>query len=120
MAHSDFRQTADDLWRAYLLGQRIATYSREPQTRLLLGGAAAFLLVYSLGLLVNPSELYLRLQSNVLYNLPGLCALVLTLQRTRSGDRHERTGWWLVSLLLIAWQIGDWTYSFYDLALSQE
>jgi diguanylate cyclase (GGDEF)-like protein len=102
------------------LGQRIAIYSREPQTRLLLGAAAAFLAVYTLGILLSPSELYLRIQSNIFYNLPGLCALFLTLRRTREGDRYERLGWGLLSFLLLAWQVGDWTYSVYDLVLSQE
>jgi len=90
----------------------------KPSLVLLLG--LGFLAVYALGMLLQPSETYLRLQSNLLYNVPGLVALLLVLRRPRAEDRLERWGWWSIAVLLFTWQVGDWTYSFYDLGLNSE
>lgn len=91
-----------------------------PGKQLLVWGGAAFLIFYAAGLVLRPSETYLRLQSNLLYNLPGFVALVLVAGRTNSSDRLERWGWRFMAGLLLTWQIGDWIYSFYDLALNQD
>ena len=92
----------------------------SPRQRLLIWTGVAFMLIYAIGLLTRPGETYLRLQSNLIYNLPGFVALVLVLRRTSSSDRLERWGWRFMAALLLTWQIGDWIYSYYDLALNQD
>ncbi len=92
----------------------------SPGQRLLVWAGAAFLVFYAAGLVLRPGETYLRLQSNLLYNLPGFVALVLVARRTTSSDRLERWGWRFMAGLLLTWQIGDWIYSYYDLALNQD
>ncbi len=92
----------------------------SPSQRLLIWGGAAFLLFYAAGIVLRPGEPYLRLQSNLLYNLPGFVALVLVARRTNSNDRLERWGWRFMAGLLLTWQIGDWLYSYYDLGLNQD
>ena len=79
-----------------------------PGQRLLVWGGVAFLIFYASGLVLRPSETYLRLQSNLLYNLPGIVALVLVIGRTNSSDRLERWGWRFMAGMLLTWQIGDW------------
>ena len=76
-----------------------------------------FWLYIALGLIVSSDELYLRIQSNVLFNIPPLVALALTLRRSKLSEGRERWGWLCISALLATWQVGDWTYSYYDLAL---
>ena len=79
-----------------------------------------FLSLYALGLLLRPSEAYLRIQSNVVYNIPATAALALaTVPILRSRGR-ERLGWLCLVLLLATWLVGDWTYSYYDLVRNQE
>ena len=89
-------------------------------TRRLLLGSSAFLVLYGLGLIFAPSELFLRLQSNVVFSLPGLVVLLLVSRWWNAPDAFERRGWRLLALMLLAWQAGDWTYAFYDLALGEE
>jgi diguanylate cyclase (GGDEF)-like protein len=75
-------------------------------------------MLYGLGILLAPSELFLRLQSNIAYNLPALIVLPLVLRRRQSDDPLERRGWTAMAVMLIAWFIGDCTYSVYDLGFS--
>jgi diguanylate cyclase (GGDEF)-like protein len=86
----------------------------------LLVASTAFLAVYASGIIIRPGELYLRIQSNVVYNLPGLVALVLVLRQTRDSDHRQAWGWRLMAISLVCWQIGDWLFTFYDLVLGQE
>jgi diguanylate cyclase (GGDEF)-like protein len=86
----------------------------------LLAASAGFLAVYAAGLLLQPGEVYLRLQSNILYNIPGLVALILVARRIQTSTDAARWGWLLVALMLVSWQIGDWIYSVYDLGMGQE
>ena len=95
--------------------------SRQTSTYLLLLMlCVGFLGLYAAGLLLRPSETYLRLQSNLVYNVPGLIALALVIRRAQTTVDHEQWGWRFMAVLLFAWQVGDWTYSFYDLALNRE
>jgi diguanylate cyclase (GGDEF)-like protein len=86
----------------------------------LLLASGSFLALYAIGIMLAPSELFSRLQSNVIYNLPGLAVLVLVLRRRNVRDRFERRGWRCIAAMLLAWQAGDWIYTFYDLVLGQE
>ena len=79
-----------------------------------------FLAFYASGIILRPSEGYLRLQSNLLYNVPALVALALVVHRAGSANRLERWGWWSMACLLVTWLIGDWVYSVYDLGLDRE
>jgi diguanylate cyclase (GGDEF)-like protein len=90
------------------------------QPSLVIGLAIGFLAFYAAGLILQPSETYLRLQSNLLYNLPSLVALLLVLNRTRQSVGLKRWGWSCIAVWLFAWQAGDWTYAFYDLGLNRE
>jgi diguanylate cyclase (GGDEF)-like protein len=81
---------------------------------------AAFMLFYTAGIVLRPSETYLRLQSNLLYNFAGLIALFFVLRRTGGTDRVERWGWRFIAAMLLSWQAGDWIYSYYDLALNRD
>ena len=89
-------------------------------SRPLLLGGVGFLAFYALGILLAPGGLYLRLQSNIVYNLPGLVVLALVLRRINDSDRFERWGWRCMALVLASWQLGDWIYTYYDLALNAE
>ncbi len=74
---------------------------------------------YSAGLLLA-GDTYLRIQSNVTYNLPafaGLCLSIIPIRRSRG---RERLGWIFLALLLACWQTGDWIISYYDLVLDAE
>ena len=97
-----------------LLSQR-----RVSGTFVFLAFCAGFLGLYAAGLIIQPSETYLRLQSNILYNIAGLIAIALVVRRIRSA-KQERWGWLFLALMLISWQAGDWIYSFYDLGLNRE
>ena len=98
---------------AKLLTGRIA-----PGQFLLLAFCAAFFGVYAAGLILQPGETYLRLQSNISYNVAGLFALALVIRRVGRTAGTERWGWRCIALLLIFWQAGDWTYSIYDLGFN--
>ena len=82
----------------------------------LLAASAAllFLTAYAAGLMVRPSEAYLRLQSNLIYNLVPLAALGLTIIPLRRSRGRERLGWLCLTAVLLTWQVGDWTFTYYD------
>jgi diguanylate cyclase (GGDEF)-like protein len=82
-------------------------------------GAVGFLALYGLGILLAPSDLFLRLQSNIAYNLPALIVLPLVLRRRRSADLQERRGWTAMAVMLGAWFIGDCIYSVNELVFSR-
>ena len=85
---------------------------------LLLG--AGFLAVYAAALVLGAGESYLRIQSNIVYNLPAMVALVLVLRRAHASRKAERWGWSFFAVMLATWLTGDWTYSYYDLGLNTE
>ncbi len=82
---------------------------------------ACFTLLYAAGLAARPSELFLRVQSNVVYNVPALLALVLVaVAARRATSRREMWGWACMALMLAAWQAADWAYAYYDFVLRVE
>jgi diguanylate cyclase (GGDEF)-like protein len=86
---------------------------------LVAGAGLLFMAYYSAGLLLA-GDAYLRIQSNVTYNLPafaGLCLSIIPIRRSRG---RERLGWICLALLLACWQTGDWIASYYDLVLGSE
>jgi diguanylate cyclase (GGDEF)-like protein len=89
------------------------------QERLLIA-SAVYLGFYAAGLVIQPSEAYLRLQSNVLYNLAAFVAFLLVAGRTAKESGGERWGWAALAVLLLTWQIGDYVYSIYDLGFNKE
>jgi diguanylate cyclase (GGDEF)-like protein len=72
-------------------------------------------LVYATGLVLRPSESYLRIQSNIIFNIPPLAALALSVIPIRRSRGRERIGWLCLAVVLVTWQTGDWLYSYYDL-----
>ena len=82
--------------------------------------ALLFLAVYAAGLVLRPSEAYLRIQSNIVYNMAPLAALGLSIIPIRRTRGRERLGWVCLALLLVCWQFGDWLFSYYDLVLNTD
>jgi diguanylate cyclase (GGDEF)-like protein len=76
--------------------------------------AFLFLAAYSAGLLIRPSEGYLRIQSNLIYNLVPLAALCLSVIPVLRSRGRQRLGWLCLAAVLITWQAGDWTFTFYN------
>jgi len=79
-----------------------------------------FLLVYAAVQTARPSERILDLQSNVVYNIPALVALGLSLIPIRNSRGRERLAWFCLAFLLASWQIGDWIFTYYDLVRHTE
>jgi diguanylate cyclase (GGDEF)-like protein len=79
-----------------------------------------FLAFYTAGLIVRPGEGYLQLQSNFLYNVASIVALVLVLRRARKAKGLERWGWCFLAATLTTWLTGDLVYSYYDQVLGSE
>lgn len=79
---------------------------------------ALYLAVYALALELAPRGEFARFQSNVLYNLPGLVALILSSMRALRSSGRERAGWLALAIALICWQAADWLYAWYEYALS--
>jgi diguanylate cyclase (GGDEF)-like protein len=92
----------------------------EQLERRFLIGAACFLALYTIGIVLAPSELFLRLQSNIVYNLAPPIALPFVLRRTRSGSALERRGGAAMAVVLATWFVGDCVYTVYELGFSQE
>ncbi|OGO51685.1 MAG: hypothetical protein A2148_10005 [Chloroflexi bacterium RBG_16_68_14] len=88
--------------------------------RLVVAAGCLFLVFYTVALIVIPSELYLGIHSNVLYNVPPMAALGLAIFPIRRSRGRERLGWLCLAFLLLTWEIGEWTYSYYDLVLDTE
>ena len=78
-----------------------------------------FVAFYAAGLLLA-GDAYLRIQSNVTYNVPALAALLLSIVPIRRSRGRERVGWICLAFLLASWQAGDWVVSYYDLVLDSE
>ncbi len=74
-----------------------------------------YLAAYAAGLILQPGELYLRIQSNIVYNLPALAGLCLAIPRIRRSRGRERAGFVALAGALLAWQGGDGVFSYYDL-----
>lgn len=74
-----------------------------------------FLAAYAGGLIVRPSHGYLRIQSNLVYNFAPFAALCLSVIPIRKSSGRERLGWIFLAILLVTWQAGDWTFSYYNL-----
>jgi len=92
----------------------IALPSRSRAAAFVTLGAFLFLVAYSAGLILRPSEGYLRIQSNLIYNLIPLAALGLTIIPLRRSRGRERLGWLCLTAVLLTWQVGDWTFTYYD------
>ncbi|MBI4570602.1 MAG: bifunctional diguanylate cyclase/phosphodiesterase [Chloroflexi bacterium] len=92
---------------------------RYGPARALAIAGGVFLLAYACGIIFQPGEAYLRIQSNLVYNLAPLAALALSVIPISRSRGRERLGWLCLALVLVTWQIGDWTYSYYDLVLNQ-
>ena len=87
---------------------------------MLVAAGIAFLALYAAAIALPPSEGYLRIQSNILYNIPATIALAVVLRRAALSTKHERWGWACFGVMLATWLAGDWTYTYYDLALNTE
>ena len=73
-----------------------------------------YLAVYGAGLLLQPGETYLRVQSNIVYNLPALAGVCLAVPAIRASRGRDRAGLVALAMGLVAWQLGDWTFSYYS------
>lgn len=94
---------------------RLASSNQRYQPAKLAALAALlFLAFYSAGLILRPSEGYLRIQSNLIYNLVPLTALGFSALPILRRRGLERLGWICLAVVLLAWQAGDWTFTFYD------
>ncbi len=92
----------------------VQSYLRYRPAQLVVVAALLYLAAYSIGLIVRPGEGYLRIQSNLIYNLAPLAALILSAVAIRRGSGRERLGWICLAGVLLTWQIGDWTFTYYD------
>jgi diguanylate cyclase (GGDEF)-like protein/PAS domain S-box-containing protein len=86
------------------------------------GAAIAFasaglilIVAYVAGLAWRPSDAYIRFQSDLVYPLAPLAALVLTSLRIRDTSGRARLGWCALTIGVAGWLVGDLTYSYYDL-----
>jgi diguanylate cyclase (GGDEF)-like protein len=95
-------------------------YSKRRLQRALVVGGGLFFAIYATGTLLRPSELYLRFQTDILYELPVLVALGVSAVAIAGSRGRERVGWVCMAFVLFAWLLGDSTYSYYDLALDRE
>ena len=96
----------------------LAAYAALPQLAALCG--LLFLGAYAAAVILRPSETYLRIQSNLVYNIVPLLALGLCVLPIRKSRGRERLGWLCLAALLVSWQIGDWTFTYYDFAKNVE
>ena len=94
---------------------------RRYRPALLVGSAGLlFLSAYAAGLAVRPSERFLNIQSNLVYNIPAFVALGLSFIPIRNSRGRERLAWLCLAFLLASWQAGDWLFSYYDLVRHTE
>ena len=77
---------------------------------------AVYIAAYAAGLVIRPSETYLRFQTDIAYNLLPLGAFFLALIPIRRSRGRERLGWLCLATMIAGSQLGDWTYTYYDLA----
>lgn len=82
--------------------------------------AMLFFVAYAAGLGLRFNESYLRIQSNVIYNIAPLAALGLSIIPIRRSRGRERLGWICLAIVLAAWQTGDWIFTYYALALDAD
>ena len=102
------------------LAATFAASRRYRPAQLIALAGLLFLAAYAGGLIARPSQGYLRIQSNIVYNFAPLAALGLSIIPIRKSSGRERLGWICLVAVLATWQAGDWTYSYYDLVLSSE
>lgn len=93
---------------------------RYGPARALAFAGGVFLVAYAGGVILQPGEAYLRVQSNLIYNLVPLAALALAVFPIRRSRGRERLGWVCLALVLLTWQIGDWTFTYYDFVKGSE
>ncbi|MDP3704218.1 MAG: GGDEF domain-containing protein, partial [Candidatus Omnitrophota bacterium] len=99
---------------------RVPSDQRYRPAQLATLAALLFLGLYSAGLILRPSDGYLRVQSNLIYNLVPLTALALSVVPILRSQGRARFGWLCLAVVLITWQVGDWTFTFYDFAKSSD
>src|SRR3972149_6689959 len=85
-----------------------ALRSRYWLTWAVAAAALLFLVVYAAGLVLRPSEPYLRIQSNIVYNIAPLAALGLSIIPIRRTRGRERLGWGGPALLPLLLLGGVW------------
>jgi diguanylate cyclase (GGDEF)-like protein/PAS domain S-box-containing protein len=78
-------------------------------------GGFALVAAYALGLLLRPSEPYLRFQADFVYPIAPAVAIVLSVARWRRSWGMARIGWLAIAVALVAWMLGDLDYTYYDL-----
>ncbi len=93
--------------------------SRASMNRLMLAGGA-YALLYALGVLIRPSPLYLRLQSDFLYLAAPLACLVLLPKAVLRSTGYERAGWLGFGVLVLSWLVADASFTYYDLGEGSE
>lgn len=82
--------------------------------------SAVFVAYYAAVLLLSPGEAYLRFHTSILFNVPALLALALAPIAVRRSRGRERAGWVCLAVMLVAWQIADWSYAYYAYVLHAE
>ncbi len=83
-------------------------------------GGLIFIVLYSGGLVWRPSDAYLRFQSDWLYHLAPVTALLLSAIPIARSSGRERLGWVALAFVLLTWDLGDWTYTYYDVRYTSE
>ncbi len=86
----------------------------------LAAGGLALIAFYSAGLVVRPSDAYLRFQSDWLYHVAPITALLLSVIPIARSSGRERLGWISLAFVLLTWDLGDWTYTYYDVRYASE
>lgn len=80
------------------------------------GGGAAFLALYTAGLILAGDGTYARFQSDIIYPFAPLVALALMVVPLRRGqDTRTRLGWCALAAGVLTWLVGDLSYSYHDL-----
>ncbi len=88
--------------------------------RIVVAGALLFFALYAAGIIIRPGELFLRVQSSVIYNVPALAGLALAVRAIRHSSGRERVGWACLAIVLAVWGVAEWSYAYYDFVLGAE
>lgn len=83
-------------------------------------GGLALIGFYSAGLVVRPSDAYLRFQSDWLYHIAPIAALLLCVIPISRSSGRERLGWISLAFVLLTWDLGDWMFTYYDVRYAAE
>ncbi|MEX2246874.1 MAG: sensor histidine kinase [Dehalococcoidia bacterium] len=83
-------------------------------------GGLALIALYGAGQALRPSDAYIRFQSDWIYHIAPVGALLLSMIPIFRSTGRERLGWLSLAFVLLTWDLGDWTYTYYDARYATE